>query len=192
MSMLAPCTRRKALAAVSLLLVGGGAHALSAPPEVQHELGAARLQGSGRLRFFGLLIYDARLWTAAPLTAETWAQVPLALELTYARALDGHEIAARSLKEMRRQGDIDAASAARWLVAMKAAFPDVRAGDRLTGVYRPDGALQLFVNGKPHGELPAGDFARLFIGIWLSPRTSEPALRNALLGAAASGTAANS
>ncbi len=42
----------------------------------------ARLIGEGQLRFFGLRIYDARLWSeTAPLQART----PFALELTYHR-----------------------------------------------------------------------------------------------------------
>jgi hypothetical protein len=34
------------------------------------------------------------------------------------------------------------------------------------------------------GEVRDATFARLFFGIWLSPRTSEPQLRAALLGLA--------
>jgi hypothetical protein len=37
------------------------------------------------------------------------------------------------------------------------------------------------LNGRPLGEVRDPDFARVFFGIWLSPRTSEPALREALL-----------
>ena len=68
-------------------------------------------------------------------------------------------------------------------------FPDVRAGDRITGVHRPGTGARFFVNGRLQGELPDADFARLFFGIWLSPRTSEPALREALLGPGAAMTA---
>lgn len=34
---------------------------------------------------------------------------------------------------------------------------------------------------KVVGEVADPEFARLFFGIWLSPNTSEPALRQALL-----------
>ena len=37
------------------------------------------------------------------------------------------------------------------------------------------------MNGKPTGEIRDAEFARLFFGIWLSPKTSEPELRAALL-----------
>ena len=83
---------------------------------------------------------------------------------------------------MQRQAEIATDTGARWLDAMMRLFPDVRAGDRITGVHRPGTGARFFVNGRLQGELPDADFARLFFGIWLSPRTSEPALREALLG----------
>jgi Chalcone isomerase-like len=152
------------------------------PPELAAELPGARLQGSGRLRFLGLHIYDARLWVGAQPVAGEWSTLPFALELQYARSLKGEQIAERSLKEMQRQGDIPALAAERWLGNMKQLFPDVNAGDRITGLNVPGSGARFFVNGNFRGEPREPDFARLFFGIWLSPRTSEPALRETLLG----------
>ena len=155
-----------------------------APVEVVAELPGARLQGQGRMRFFGLHIYDALLWTAAPIAPADVECSALALELRYARALKGPLIAERSIEEMRRQADIAPADAERWLGAMTQLFPDVGAGDRITGVQRPGQGARFHVNGKFAGEVRDAVFARLFFGIWLSPRTSEPKLRAALLGLA--------
>ena len=147
-----------------------------------NELAGWRLQGQAQMRFLGLLIYDARLWTRKePVTAQDWATQDLALELEYARSLSGKEIAKRSLVEMRRQGEIDEARAARWLAEMEAAFPDVRAGDRISGVLEAGTALQFFVNGQARRRIADADFSRLFIGIWLAPQSSEPRLRQQLL-----------
>ncbi len=174
-----------------LFLLGAAALALPAraadatPPEVAGELPGARLQGSGRLRVFGFQVYDARLWSAAAMGPEQWSTAPLALELQYLRKLDGQAIAERSLDEMRRQGDIASAKAERWLAEMKKLFPDVAAGDRITGVQLPGTGTRFFVNGKLKGEVRDAEFTRWFFGIWLSPRTSEPAMRDALLGGAA-------
>jgi len=57
----------------------------------------------------------------------------------------------------------------------------VRKGDRVTGVHRPGQGAAFWVNGRASGEVLDADFARLFFGIWLSPDTSEPRLREALL-----------
>jgi hypothetical protein len=155
-----------------------------APPrELASEWPAARVQGRAQLRFLGLHVYDIRLWTAdAQVGPEDWARRPLALEIEYARDLAGRRIAERSLEEMRRAGPITADAAERWLQAMLQFFPDVRAGDRITGVQRPDGVVRFFVNGQLRGEKRDADFARRFFGIWLAPVTSEPRLRAALLG----------
>ncbi len=161
------------------------ARANLAPPEVASELPGAQLRGSGRLRVFGFQVYDARLWSAAATTREQWRNAPLALELQYLRKLDGPAIAERSLGEMRRQGEIATATAERWLAEMKRLFPDVVAGDRITGVHLPGEGARFFINGKLKGEVRDAEFARWFFGIWLSDRTSEPAMRDALLGGGA-------
>ncbi|OGB04353.1 MAG: hypothetical protein A3E25_21120 [Burkholderiales bacterium RIFCSPHIGHO2_12_FULL_69_20] len=161
----------------------GSAQAAALPPELASELPGARWRGTGVMRFFGLHIYDARLWSAAPVAGDG-ADQPLALELIYARALVGEQIASRSLQEMARIGAISDEQSARWLQAMTRLFPDVRGGDRLTGVQRPGRAARFFLNGVLRGEVPDADFTRLFFGIWLSPRTSEPRLRAQLLGGA--------
>jgi hypothetical protein len=180
-----PVTRRQMVLAAALLPAVGVQARLAPPPEVAAELPGARTQGEGQMRFFGLLVYDVRLWAGEPASATTWPALPLALEIEYARDFAGAAIAERSLKEMRRQAEIATDTGARWLGAMTRVFPDVRAGDRITGVQRPGTGARFFVNGRLQGELPDADFARLFFGIWLSPRTSEPALREALLGASA-------
>jgi hypothetical protein len=176
-------SRRAALALLALAPFVRWAQASDAPPaEVNSALPGAKLQGQGRLRYFGLHVYDALLWSAQRLAAGDVATSALALELRYARTLRGPLIAERSITEMKRLGEFGEAESQRWLDAMKRIFPDVNDGDRITGVHRPGEGALFFVNGKPAGEVRDAAFARLFFGIWLSPRTSEPALRAALLG----------
>ena len=182
---------RRHLLLTALLLPVVSALAQSPPPvggpaEVVAEVPGARLLGSGTLRFMGLRIYDGRLWVGAAVPGNDWQTTPLALELQYQRDLKGELIAERSLKEMRRQGEIDEITAERWLGNMKKFFPDVQAGDRITGVNLPGVGARFFFNGQLRGELREVDFARYFFGIWLSPRTSEPQMREQLLGRKAS------
>lgn len=158
------------------------ARAATVPPEVQAALPGATLQGQGRLRFLGLHVYDIRLWTAGGFVPDRWAQSPLALEIEYARTLYGRQIAERSLDEMKRQGEIAPDTGSRWLAEMNRLFPDVKQGDRITGIKQPGVSASFFMNGQTRGELRDGDFARRFFGIWLAPQTSEPALRERLFG----------
>ncbi|MDO9314131.1 MAG: chalcone isomerase family protein [Burkholderiaceae bacterium] len=162
--------------------------ALSPPPEVRSELPGARLFGSGRLTFLLFSVYEARLWTGPQFDAGNFDQMPLALELEYARDFDNNDIADRSIEEMRRSGAIAPAKVSRWLTAMTQCFPDIVEGDRATGVQIPGVATRYFVNGQFTGEIRDAEFTRLFFGIWLSRHTSEPKLREALLAGSRSGS----
>jgi hypothetical protein len=153
----------------------------TAPLEIATELPTAQAAGSSRMRFFGLSIYDAKLWVTPGFKAASYAQHPLALELTYLRALSGKAIAERSLQEMRRAGPLPATTEARWLAAMQAAFPDVKEGDRITGVHLPSVGARFYVSGQLRSTVAEPDFSRLFFGIWLADTTSEPRLRQELL-----------
>lgn len=186
----APVRRREMLVAGLALpwAIAVRAAEPTVPPEVAARMPQARLQGNGRLTFFGLHVYDARLWTTPGFDASRFGEHALALELEYARALDGKAIAERSIQEMRRQADIPEAQADRWLARMSAIFTDVKAGDRITGIQRPREAAAFFLNGRATGDIRDAEFTPLFFGIWLSPKTSEPALRKALIGGAAGAT----
>mgnify|MGYP002784476684 CR=1 FL=1 len=159
------------------------------PPEARTEWPEARLQGSARLRFFGLHVYDARLWVGpdypreAP-AREDWAGRAFLLELQYARALDGVKIAERSIEEMARAGPLEPRQSEGWLAFMSQAFPNVVAGTRLSALHRPGETVRFFVDGRPGREIRDSAFADRFFGIWLAPWTSQPAMRRQLLGGA--------
>lgn len=161
-------------------LAASSAGALPARPELS-ALPRARLVGQARLTVWGFDIYDARLWAPANFSAAGFAASALALELNYLRNFEAADIAERSLKEMRRSQGISDVQAARWKAELLRVIPDVRKGDRITGVHRPGVSAAFWVNGRASGEILDADFARLFFGIWLSPGTSEPRMREALL-----------
>jgi hypothetical protein len=151
------------------------------PPEVAAELPGALWSGSARLRFFGFEVYDSHLWVAPGFKAAQFEQHGLALALSYLRALSGRDIAERSLKEMKRAGDLSPTQSQRWLAALQDAIPDVKAGDRLIGVHSPGVGARFWHNGQPRPPVPDPEFSRLFFGIWLSSATSEPQMRSGLL-----------
>lgn len=151
----------------------------TAPP-----LPGLRAAGHGTLRFWGFDIYSAHLWVSPGFQPDRYAEQPLALTLAYQRNFTAQAIAERSLVEMQRIGDVTAAQATRWRQALQAALPDIQAGDQLTGLYQPGQATVFQRQGRATGEVSDPAFGPLFFGIWLSPRTSEPRLREALLGSA--------
>ncbi|NIF82400.1 hypothetical protein F3J24_02605 [Comamonas sp. Tr-654] len=185
--------RRQALAwgaacalALSLTAMSNLTHAMTPtadlPTELRSTLPTGRLIGKGVLRFFGLRVYEARLWAAAGFPAEDYARHPFALELVYDRKLEGMAIAERSIAEMRRVGSFTEEQARQWLELMKQAFPNVQAQDRLLGLNDGQGEVRFFHNGRQTAQLRDAEYVRLFFGIWLSPRTSAPAMRSSLLG----------
>jgi hypothetical protein len=157
--------------------------AIAPPSEVAAAVATARLQGQGKLRYFGLLVYEARLWVGTGFAADRYENQTFALELQYAREFEGHAIAKRSIVEMRRSFSVEDAQAQTWQAAMVRAFPDVAPGDRLTGIHIPGAATRFFHNGQPTSAVADAQFARAFFGIWLAVTTSEPALRRQLIGA---------
>ena len=154
-------------------------------PELAGALPQAQRIGTGRLTVWGFQVYDARLWARPDFRAASFDRAPLALELSYLRAFKAEDVAERSIKEMRRSKPVSDAQAARWTAEMLRVIPDVRTGDRVMGVHQPGVGAAFWVNGKNTGEIQDAEFARLFFGIWLSPNTSEPKLREALLAGAA-------
>ena len=139
-----------------------------------------RPQGGGEMTFFGLSIYDGWYWSGA----HAWATNGIyALDLHYHRSLDGASIAERSITEIEGIGVGNAAQRQRWGESMRRLFPNVRKGDRITGVHLPPGIARFYFNGQPIGEIDDPEFTRAFFGIWLDPRTSRPAFRKQLLGA---------
>ena len=93
----------------------------------------------------------------------------------------GAMIAERSVEEIAKLGYGTPDQRARWGALMKQIFPDVVDGDCIIGLNLPQSGARYYYNGKPIGEIQYREFAKAFFGIWLDPRTSEPALRKKLL-----------
>ena len=175
----------RALAVVAFALavaLAPAAHAVSAPPPLPSAVTALAPsllpQGGGVLTFFGISVYDGWYWSSA----RGWSlEHPFALDLHYHRKLEGAKIAARSVDEIAQLGLGSAGQRARWGEAMRAIFPDVAKGDRITGVHLPPGTVRYFFNGLPIGDIVDPEFARAFFGIWLDPRSSRRDFRNKLL-----------
>jgi Chalcone isomerase-like len=151
------------------------------PQELHPALSAAGLSGQATMTFLGFQIYQAKLWVTSDFVASGYEQGAFALELSYLRDFKGVDIAKRSIAEMRRQADMSLAQEADWLLQMEALFPNVKAGDRITGVNQPNIGAAFWFNGHRLGEVRDPAFAKRFFGIWLAPHTSQPQLRRALL-----------
>ena len=162
------------------LVIPFGAQAI--PPLPEAVIGKSpelRPVGEGRLRWLGLHIYDAALWTGE---SSVSLRSEFALDIRYARNIPARRLVGTSAKEMRRLGFGDAAQREQWSREMARVFPDISKGDRLTGVNRPGIGAEFYHNGRFVGLVEDVEFSDAFFSIWLDPRTREPGLRESLIG----------
>jgi hypothetical protein len=149
------------------------------PQSVRDAMPELRLRGDGRLRWFGLHVYDISLWSTG---GQINFQRPFVLAIRYARDFEGRRIALRSVEEIKQLGYGAPDQLETWRQAMERVFPDVKAGQRLTGVYRPGAGVDFYYGELARGTIADVEFAHAFFSIWLDPRTREPSLRERLLG----------
>ncbi len=169
--------RPRLLMALSALLFC--AHGALASEPIQASVPGASVVGRGVLSYAFWDVYEATLY--APQGRFDPAK-PVALSIAYYHAIDGKDIADRSVQEMRKQGFNDEIKLAAWNAQMKAIFPDVKDGTVLSAVYTPGDRTAFYNGNKAIGSIKGDDFGKLFFGIWLGERASEPELRRALLG----------
>ncbi len=171
--------RRGLAAALALVAAVAFAQGVpSLPAALLLDVPALKPLGEGRLRWFGLHVYDSSLWVpAAPWSFER----PFALDIRYAMNIKGRELSVASIKEMKGIGFTDPEKLRRWEAAMDRVFPDIKPGDRLVGVHVPGKEARFYSNEKLLGLVNDPEFSRAFFGIWLDEKTSEPKLRAKLL-----------
>lgn len=149
------------------------------PKQVIEATPPFHVLGEGVLRFAFWKIYDITLYAPGP----AWRDdAPYALAVVYARSFTGAEVADEGVKQMRHLGYQDAQDLERWRGDMLMAIPVVHPGDQVAAVFTPPDDTRFYINGRMTAEFQDAAFSRAFFGIWLSPQTSEPKLRRALLG----------
>ena len=172
--------QRSALRHVLWLLVLLGGQTLAG---WQETLPGAQIIGTGEFRKFGFDVYSARLWsTSRPLASGQ----PFALELIYQRSISREDLVQASVREIKRLSgsSVSDEQLAAWKAQMQQSFVDVQAGTRLTGVYLPGLGARFYIGQQLLREVDDLQFAEAFFAIWLDPRTSNPELRQQLLGIA--------
>lgn len=145
------------------------------------DLSQANLVGSGDLRWFGLRIYTAQLWSEKPDFDE---KRPFVLVLNYHRNISKAQLVEPSLDEIKRLSaqTHTPATLKRWENEMNRAFVDVKTGDVLATAFLPNQGIRFYNKNRTLAEVRDLDFALAFFDIWLAPKTKDKALRAQLLG----------
>lgn len=183
-----------ALIAIAAALLGGpGAIASTLPAPVVEQGYALRKVGGGELKWLGLRIYDASLWTSTGRYAGPGTGDTVALSLWYQRAFKRDELLGITETAWRKLGQPDATQRERWLAELRRAWSDVAPGQNVTTVVVPGGPTRFYDQRGRFAKVDDPAFGPAFLAIWLDPRSVVSDLRRQLLGGrdAAATTAAN-
>jgi hypothetical protein len=126
---------------------------------------------------------------SSPLAAWGLPQGVWALSLIYQRSFSTELLVKRSMQEMTAQHALSEAQREGWEKELKRVLPNVNAQDELVAIFDHHDLARVFVLGKAKGgsayevlgELSEPQLALSFMGIWLSPQTSQPKMRQALM-----------
>jgi len=160
----------------SLLLSATLANATSF---IQKQIPDAQMVATSRLTVFLFDVYDASFYTVE---GKRQVTPPYALKLAYLRDIKGEKIADQSTEEIRNQDIVDEVTLADWHSQMRKIFPNVKKGDNITGVYKDPAACSFYKNDNLIGQINNKQFCDAFFDIWFGEKTSQPALRNQLIG----------
>lgn len=142
------------------------------------KTGHFSLVGEGQLKWFGMTVYNARLY--APGGAYQSNQ-PHAIEITYKFGFNSEQLARKTLEEIERlYGNLPDRSAL--LELFKSVFPDVARGDQIIAVHHPGRDVEFYAGDVLLGRIVDAELAEMFFAIWLDPRTRERKLRADMLG----------
>ncbi|TAA46955.1 chalcone isomerase family protein [Corallincola spongiicola] len=163
-------TRILALAMVAVALM----FALQANAQMMNVVGEAKL----KVMFWD--VYYSRLYSPSGRYVD--GQRPIKLEIEYLMDIDAEDLISRTKEEWKHLG-VNHPNQVLWLQTLEMMWPDITENDRLAIVIDDAGHSLFLLNNTPIGRVEDPDFGQHFVDIWLSPNTSRPQLRLALLGA---------
>lgn len=136
------------------------------------ELGQAKFS----ILFFD--IYQSRLLTKN----ENFNQKnkPYIFEITYLKDITNKDLVERTVEQWQHLS-IDKSEYQKYIPQLLSLWPNITASDKLALVVYDEKSV-FYYNNRLLGEISDSEFGDLFIDIWLSSQTSQPKLRQQLLG----------
>ncbi|GAA5215522.1 chalcone isomerase family protein [Corallincola platygyrae] len=140
--------------------------------------------GEAKLKVMFWNVYRSRLYT--PDGSYQQGQRPIKLEIEYLMDIDAEDLIEKTEDEWRHL-KVRNGKQPYWVATLQAMWPNIKEGDRLAIIVDEAGKSLFTHNEVPIGEITDPDFGTSFTDIWLSPNTSRPELRMALLGKSGKG-----
>ncbi len=149
------------------------------PDDIKSQLQDPEKIGEVNVRFLGIRMYDAALFTKAGGTFQ-WSR-PFALELTYARSFSRDRLVKASLSELER---MEGERSDHQLIGSKleSCFRSVRASDRFVAIPEGRNQVKFYFNGRKTCALQHSAIRERLLGIWLSDTARDRRLSRLLRG----------
>ena len=166
---------------IGILLIFFASTAFAAKPEVSTVQNSVELKlvGQAQMRWLMFPLYRVSLKTADGRYQEN--RYPQMIDILYLRSIDKQDLLTATDNEWNRLG-IPLAKRQLWISQLGKLWPTIRKGDRLAFQLNPEGHNYFIYNGKRIGGIADKQFGKSFLDIWLSPKTSQPGIRQRLIG----------
>ena len=142
------------------------------------EIAPLQKCGAAKLRVLFWDVYESTLFTPSG-NYEPDAR-PFRLDIRYLRDISAKDLINQTKKEWRAQGLVNPQQD-EWLITLADIWPNVATGDTLVLLVDEENHSEFSMNGVEIGRIESAQFSAAFAGIWLSPKTTRPALRAALI-----------
>jgi len=149
--------------------------------QLPEELDTLAFNKVGSAQFSVLFwdIYNSHLFTKSGRYEENSDQ-DVIFKIEYLKDISADELIKRTVEQWQhlnyKKSDYEA-----FIPRLKSLWPNISAGDSLT-LYRNNQSTEFYFNNMNIGVIDNEEFYKLFLAIWLSPDTSEPELRQSLIG----------
>ena len=147
-------------------------------PNLAPYIKSDSIYGKSTYKWFLVDVYDATLLT----DAEKWSMdSSFALSIEYKMNFTAKELIDKSIEEMENIKPFAKDQKEKYTKYLNEIMPSVKKGERITSLHIKDKGIKLYHNQRLVGEISDDKFAKDFLGIWLSEKTSAPDFRKRLL-----------
>jgi len=136
--------------------------------------------GKAEMRWLMFPLYQVALKTSDGRYQEN--RYPQVLDILYRRDISKQDLLAATDDQWSRLG-VPTEKRQQWIQQLDVIWPSIKRGDRLSFEVGADLKNYFNYNGKRLGGINDDSFGRSFLAIWLSDRTSQPNIRQLLIGA---------
>lgn len=136
----------------------------------------------GRAQFSILFwdIYNSTLYTKSGSYLHEASTQSLIFEIEYLKDITKNDLLERTVEQWKHL-NIPESEYSKFIPTLNIIWPDISSGDKLAMLVQNKQSV-FFFNNLRVGHIEQKEFSKLFLDIWLSPRTSQEKLREQLLG----------